>query len=81
MRSAVLITTAGHEQILHLARAWTPGPLYGWMGMVKPSPLVPLWLTRGVRQRTDATGGVVRELDEDAVRAAVRDLLEAARSR
>jgi N-methylhydantoinase A len=24
-----LITTAGHEDILHLARAWTPGPLYG----------------------------------------------------
>src|SRR3954447_14721975 len=63
-----LITTAGHEQILHLARAWTPGPLYGWMGMIKPSPLVRLWLTRGVTQRTDATGAVVAELDEDAVR-------------
>jgi N-methylhydantoinase A len=37
-----LLTTAGHEQILHLARAWTPGPLYAWMGMVKPDPLVPL---------------------------------------
>src|SRR5487761_1156634 len=31
-----LLTTRGHEQLLHLARAWTPGPLYGWMGMVKP---------------------------------------------
>ena len=31
-----LLTTKGNEQILHLARAWTPGPLYGWMGMVKP---------------------------------------------
>jgi N-methylhydantoinase A len=72
-----LITTAGHEQILHLARAWTPGPLYGWMGMIKPSPLVPLWLTRGVPERMDATGAVVRELDEDAVRAAVTDLLDA----
>ena len=26
-----LLTTRGHEQILHLARAWTPGPLYGWL--------------------------------------------------
>src|SRR3954453_15899419 len=55
-----LITTAGHEQILHLARAWTPGPLYGWMGMIKPAPLVPLWLTRGIPERMDATGAVVR---------------------
>ncbi len=47
-----LLTTAGHEQILHLARAWTPGPLYAWMGMIKPDPLVPLWLhARG--RRTD----------------------------
>jgi N-methylhydantoinase A len=37
-----LLTTAGHEQILHLARAWTPGPLYAWIRMVKPDPLVPL---------------------------------------
>ena len=35
-----LLTTKGNEQILHLARAWTPGPLYGWMGMIKPPPLV-----------------------------------------
>ena len=69
-----LITTAGHEQILHLARAWTPGPLYAWMGMIKPDPLVPLWLTRGVPERIDATGEVIPTLDEDAVRAAVQDL-------
>src|SRR5919107_1814927 len=31
-----LLTTKGHEQILHLARAWTPGPLYGWMALQKP---------------------------------------------
>ena len=43
-----LITTAGHEDILHLARAWTPGPLYGWMGMEKPDPLADLTDTRGV---------------------------------
>lgn len=72
-----LITTAGHEQILHLARAWTPGPLYAWMGMIKPDPLVPLWLTRGVPERIGATGEVVTGLDEDAVRAAVQELLDA----
>src|SRR5215204_5206501 len=70
-----LLTTGGHEQILHLARAWTPGPLYAWMGMIKPDPLVPLWLTRGVPERTSASGEVVTAIDEDATRAAIEDLL------
>ncbi len=70
-----LLTTAGHEQILHLARAWTPGPLYAWMGMIKPDPLVPLWLTRGVPERTSASGEVITAIDEDATRAAIEDLL------
>jgi N-methylhydantoinase A len=71
-----LITTAGHEQILHLARAWTPGPLYAWMGMVKPDPLVPLWRTHGVAERMGADGEVVEPLDGDAVRAAVQTLID-----
>jgi N-methylhydantoinase A len=73
--SGGLITTAGHEQILHLARAWTPGPLYAWMGMIKPDPLVPLWRTYGVGERMGADGGVVEPLDEAAVRAAVEALI------
>ncbi len=71
-----LLTTAGHEQILHLARAWTPGPLYAWMGMIKPAPLVPLWLTRPIEERMGATGEVVRALDEEGVAAAIEDLVE-----
>jgi N-methylhydantoinase A len=70
-----LLTTAGHEQILHLARAWTPGPLYAWMGMIKPDPLVPLWRTHGIAERMGADGEVVEPLDEDAVRAAVEALI------
>ena len=69
-----LLTTQGHEQILHLARAWTPGPLYGWMGMIKPSPIVELWRTRTVSARMSASGEAVRELDEAAVRAALEEL-------
>ncbi|HEY5429094.1 MAG TPA: hydantoinase/oxoprolinase family protein [Solirubrobacteraceae bacterium] len=69
-----LLTTQGHEQILHLARAWTPGPLYGWMGMIKPSPIVELWRTRTVSARMSASGEAVRELDEAAVRAALDEL-------
>jgi N-methylhydantoinase A len=71
-----LITTRGHEQILHLARAWTPGPLYAWMGMIKPDPLVPLWRTHGVPERMGADGEVVEALDEDAVRTAVQRLID-----
>ncbi len=70
-----LITTAGHEQVLHLARAWTPGPLYGWMGMEKPPPLVPLWRTKPVVGRLSASGEEVAPLDEAALRTAVEELL------
>jgi N-methylhydantoinase A len=70
-----LLTTPGNEQILHLARAWTPGPLYGWMGMIKPQPLAPLWHTRGVGGRIAADGSEVQPLDEDAVTAAIDELV------
>ena len=73
-----LITTAGHEDILHLARAWTPGPLSGWMGMEKPNPLADLVDTRGVGGSIASPSGAETEpLDEDAVRAAVSDLADA----
>ncbi len=73
-----LITTAGHEDVLHLARAWTPGPLYGWMGMEKPNPLADLVDTRGVAGRIASPSGEETEpLDESAVREAVRDLADA----
>jgi N-methylhydantoinase A len=37
---AGLITTRGFEQILHVARGQTPGPLAGWIIMIKPDPIV-----------------------------------------
>jgi N-methylhydantoinase A len=72
-----LLTTEGHEQILHLARAWTPGPLYGWMGMIKPAPVVELWRTRTVSARMSASGEIVREFDEAEVRARLDELVAA----
>ena len=70
-----LITTEGHEDVLHLARAWTPGPLYGWMDMDKPDPLADLVDTRGVPGTISSPEGEETEpLDEAAVREAVRDL-------
>lgn len=31
-----LLTSCGHEQVLHFARSWRPGPLYGWMMLESP---------------------------------------------
>ncbi|WP_049998877.1 hydantoinase/oxoprolinase family protein [Halococcus sediminicola] len=70
-----LLTSTGHEEILHLARAWTPGPLYGWIGMEKPEPLADLVDTRGISGTIASPEGVVDEpLDESEVRAAIREL-------
>ncbi len=70
-----LLTTKGHEQILLLARAWTPGPLYGWMSLQKPDPPADPTDTVGVSERTGPDGGVLVPLDEGEVREAVRYLV------
>ncbi|MEF8867732.1 MAG: hydantoinase/oxoprolinase family protein [Haloarculaceae archaeon] len=73
-----LLTSAGHEDVLHLARAWTPGPLYGWMDMEKPDPLADLVDTRGVSGKIGSPDGEETEpLDEAEVREAVRELRDA----
>ena len=70
-----LITTEGFEQVLHLARGETPGPLSGWVTMIKPEPLAALEDTRGARERMGARGDVVLPLDEAASVAAVEELV------
>ncbi|MAG96953.1 MAG: 5-oxoprolinase [Rhodospirillaceae bacterium] len=72
-----LLVTENFEQVLHLARSQTPGPLAGWIIMEKPDPLADLEHTRGVPERVNARGEVVKPLDEGAARQAVRELLEA----
>jgi len=73
-----LLTTAGHEHVLHLARAWTPGPLYGWMGMEKPDPLASLVDTRGIEGRVSSPDGrAIEPIDEDEVREKVGELYDA----
>ncbi len=71
-----LLTTKGHEQILHLARAWTPGPLYGWMALVKPDPPADPTDTVGISERVMASGEVLQELNDEEVREAVEKLVE-----
>jgi N-methylhydantoinase A len=71
-----LITTKGFRQILHLARSQTPGPLAGWIIMVKPDPPAALEDTREANERMSAQGDVVETVDVEQVREIVRDLVE-----
>lgn len=71
-----LITNLGHEHILHLARSWTPGPLYGWVALRKPDTLAELSDTFGVEGRMGADGKEIRPLDEHGVKKATRQLID-----
>jgi N-methylhydantoinase A len=69
-----LLVSEGFEYTLHLAKAWTPGPLFGWIVMDKPEPLASLADTRGVPERINARGEVVRPLDVAKATALIEDL-------
>ncbi len=71
-----LITTQGFAQILHLARSQTPGPLAGWIIMLKPDPPASLADTREAVERMGPRGETVVDVDEKQVEAIVRDLVE-----
>jgi N-methylhydantoinase A len=71
-----LITTQGFAQILHLARSQTPGPLAGWIIMIKPDPPASLADTREAVERMGPRGETVVEVDEAQVEGIVRDLVE-----
>jgi len=71
-----LLATKGHEQVLLLARAWTPGPLYGWMALQKPDPPADPTDTVGISERIGPDGSILTELDEDGVREAVEKLVD-----
>src|SRR3954447_6406204 len=70
-----LITTRGFGQILHLARSQTPGPLAGWIIMVKPDPPASLADTREAGERRDARGETLVPVDREQVAEAIRDLV------
>ena len=72
-----LLVTENFEQVLHLARSQTPGPLAGWMIMMKPDPLADLEHTIGIKERIDAHGEVVQSMDEDHARESIMALLDA----
>ncbi|MCX7639393.1 MAG: hydantoinase/oxoprolinase family protein [Pyrinomonadaceae bacterium] len=72
-----LITTKGFEQILHVARSQTPGPLAGWIIMRKPDPLAPLYLTRGISARMSAKGVEMSPVNEEEVSRYAKELYDA----
>jgi len=71
-----LITTRGFKQILHLARSQTPGPLAGWIIMIKPDPPAALEDTREASERMSAQGEPVQPVDREQVKGIVRELVD-----
>jgi len=69
-----LITTAGFRDILELGRRTRPAP-YGMTGRFVP--VIARDLRLEVPERMDAQGRVVLALDEEALRAALRQLIAA----
>ncbi|MEH6587081.1 MAG: hydantoinase/oxoprolinase family protein [Halioglobus sp.] len=69
-----LVTTAGYEDTLQVARSYCPGGLGGWVSFVKKPLLAPLELTIGAAGRIGADGTVVRDLDEAGLRRDLADL-------
>ena len=69
-----LLASEGFRWILHLAEAWTPGPLFGWMSYEKPEPIAAVEDTRVLHERIGADGRVLRELDLEAAREAIGEL-------
>ncbi len=69
-----LITTQGFRDVLELGRRTRP-QAYGMKGEFRP--IIPRDLRLEVPERMDAAGTVLMPLDENAVRAAVADLLGA----
>ena len=69
-----LVTTAGYEDTLQVARSFCPGGLGGWVSFVKKPLLAPLELTIGACERIGADGEVVTDLDEDQLRLDITTL-------
>jgi N-methylhydantoinase A len=69
-----LVTTAGYEDTLQVARSYCPGGLAGWVSYIKSPLLAPLELTIGAWERMGADGKAVTPLDEERLREDLRRL-------
>jgi N-methylhydantoinase A len=71
-----LIVTRGFRHILEIARANIPGRLTNELMYNRPERLVPMERIREVDERSLADGAILRPLDEDGARQAIRELLD-----
>lgn len=71
-----LVVTDGYKQVLHVARSWTPGPLVSWIIMIKPDPPALLEHTIEVEERIDSKGNVIKEINEEKLRADLQKLMK-----
>ncbi|MEM1403244.1 MAG: hydantoinase/oxoprolinase family protein [Pseudomonadota bacterium] len=71
-----LVTTAGFEDTLQVARSFCPGGLGGWVSYIKSPLLAPLELTIGAKERMSAEGEVVEAVDEDSLRIELQALAD-----
>jgi N-methylhydantoinase A len=74
--SVGIITNEGFRDLFEIARAGIPAQHMYNFSYAPPPPLVPRRHRAGVPGRIDAAGAVLQELDEDAVHAAGRVLVE-----
>ena len=70
-----LIVSRGFRHMLEIGRANIPGRLTNEVDYRRPEPLVPLERVCEADERCLADGSVLRPLDEDAARAAIRRLV------
>ncbi|MBT3619482.1 MAG: hydantoinase/oxoprolinase family protein, partial [Porticoccaceae bacterium] len=69
-----LVTTAGYEDTLQVARSYCPGGLGGWVSFVKKPLLAPLELTIGAEERIGADGAIVKAINEEKLRNDLKTL-------
>ena len=69
-----LVTTRGYRQVLQVARSFCPGGLGGWVSYVKAPLMAPLELTIEADERLDASGKVIKPLDEKQLEADLKAL-------
>lgn len=70
-----LLTTEGFRDVLEMRRGVRSRTHLYDNSYVAPPALVPRWMRLPVRERVDAAGAVLRELDREGARVAVGELL------
>ncbi len=71
-----LIVTKGFKHMLHLARGYTPAPLFGWMKYEKPNPLASVENTFEIDEKIDSEGNILKSINEDEIKEVIDKLIK-----